>query len=165
MPKLCGECGKREMVYVPAKVQYAPWEKYPNIKVETEYDVVELLTCRSCGNVGYLPGDAEKVDAARAQLTEYSLAAANEVAVCNADRINSIIQKEARYINPSVEGGLQLYYNNDEFGAYIECYNDGEIGYTLTHYGKSVSSRDLVDEKMDALDFIRDIQVHLERSN
>lgn len=88
-------------------------------------------------------------------------AAPNDDAIQNASRIIEAINRPVDYIHPSVEEGILIHFLNGHFGAFIECYNDGDIGYTLTHYGKSVSSKDLSSKTVSPLEFIGEIQVHL----
>lgn len=60
MSKLCGECGKREMIYknINGRSDFS-WKDYPNIKIVVDLD---LLVCSNCGNIGLISGDSEKLD-------------------------------------------------------------------------------------------------------
>lgn len=62
MGKLCGECGKREMVLtnVNGRSDFN-YKDYPSVKINTD---LELLVCKNCGNVGLMSGDSKKLDEA-----------------------------------------------------------------------------------------------------
>lgn len=92
---------------------------------------------------------------------EEHIAPPNDTAIVNANRIIEAINRKPFETSPSIEGGVFIRFNNGSFSAIIECYNDGEIGYTLMSYGTSISSRDLKDENIDPLLFIVEIQNHL----
>jgi len=60
MGKLCGECGKREMV--PTNINGRSdfnYKDYPSVKIDAD---LELLVCKSCQNVGLRMGDGQKLD-------------------------------------------------------------------------------------------------------
>lgn len=62
MGKLCGQCGKREMVYKNAKgsTDFA-YKDFPSVKMEAD---LELLICDNCGNIGIMANETQKVDEA-----------------------------------------------------------------------------------------------------
>jgi hypothetical protein len=85
----------------------------------------------------------------------------SDLSLSNANKIMEAVNRKVISMCPSVEGGVLIQFKNGYFGVYVECYNDGEIGYTLTHYGKSVESKDMLDQNIASLDFICAIQNHL----
>jgi len=85
----------------------------------------------------------------------------SDTSITNANKILEAVNREVYDIQPSVEGGVMIQFKNNQFGVFVECYNDGEIGYTLTYNGKSVSSVDMIEQKISGVDFISAIQTHL----
>lgn len=63
-------------------------------------------------------------------------------------------------IQPLGEGGILIRYKNGTRVAWIECYNDGGIGYTLTTKNKIIGDRDITS-RLDILDLISDIKKHI----
>ena len=85
----------------------------------------------------------------------------NSQAISNSNKIYEILKLEPVSMLPSVEGGIMIRYEAGQFGAFVECYNDGDIGYTLTYEGKSTKSVDLVHERISSIDALADILAHL----
>lgn len=86
-------------------------------------------------------------------------------AILNADRIIVILDLDPEYAGPSVEGGVAMNFKNGRLGAFVECYNDGEIGYALTFDGKTTRSVDLLESGMNILDFVLNIRNHLRKTS
>lgn len=85
----------------------------------------------------------------------------NDNSINKASKIIDAINRKTNSLLPSVEGGVLIHYENNNFGVYIECYNDGEIGYTLTNNRQVISSKDSNDKDFDMLTAIAEIQQHL----
>jgi DNA-binding transcriptional regulator YiaG len=57
-PKQCGNCGKREMELQSLNGPF-PWKDYSCMFL---LQPLELLKCKNCGEIGYRPKDAERID-------------------------------------------------------------------------------------------------------
>ena len=88
----------------------------------------------------------------------------NDAAIQNANKILEAINRKPSELRPSVDAGVYIQYRQGHLSVFVECYNDGEIGYTLLQNRKPVKSRDMFAENMSALDFISDIQNYLGHS-
>ncbi len=62
---------------------------------------------------------------------------------------------------PSVEGGILLRFVSGSFEAFIECYNDGDVGYSLVSFNKVIKTKDLGRSSDDVLEATADIKSHL----
>ena len=83
-----------------------------------------------------------------------------EISVVNAIKIIETLGRPAT-IRPSAEGGVMIRYGDSSLGAYVECYNDGEIGYTLTDQRRPVATADIKLEGFEIPSVISKVRKHL----
>ena len=67
----------------------------------------------------------------------------NAIAIENANKVIELMGIDPASTRSSVEAGVMLRFGTEEIGAFVECYNDEEIGYTLINDAKSVGSKDI----------------------
>jgi len=87
---------------------------------------------------------------------------ANSVAATNADKLIKILHLEPLSVH-SCEDGVMIRYQNGDRSAFIQCYDDHMIGYTLAIGKKSIRSIDIgANEGIDLLNGLVDVCDHLE---
>jgi hypothetical protein len=87
--------------------------------------------------------------------------APNARAIRNAKRLIKEVGAEPAFIYPSVEEGVWICFRDGNNGLHVECYNDGEIGYTALVGGHAVSCLDVKDSGADLPSFVGAVRTRL----
>ena len=85
----------------------------------------------------------------------------SDIAITNANKIIEILDRPVATLQPSVEGGVFISFKNGTCGVVVECYNDGEIGYSLLSFGKHVVSKDMRRDNIREMDMLTEMRRHL----
>jgi hypothetical protein len=92
----------------------------------------------------------------------------NDLSIKNTNDVLEWIKKQIHIepisVEPSIEEGMMIRFHKDMFDAYIECYNDGEIGYTIARQGRCIVSHDICNEGINTDIFYSDLKQYLQSS-
>jgi len=84
----------------------------------------------------------------------------NATSVQNTTRVLRFVRHTPASVLPSVEEGVLVRFGARSEGAYIECYNDGEIACILVKDGKVVKNMDVSELSLESV--LCDVNAHLD---